>query len=390
MPDFKLPDVGEGLTEAEIVSWKVQVGDEVDVNDVLVEIETAKSLVELPSPYAGAVTAILVAEGEVVAVGTSIITVGTEQNVSDGQRAEPVDSAPAGGVPTNSAETEQVPATLVGYGPSSGLSAGTGRRRPRRKPAGAAPATVPATTNSPAGARPLAKPPVRKLAQDLGVDLATVTGTGAEGRISYADVEAAQSRFEGESFPESSPGLMDRREPVKGVRKAMAQAMTDSAFTIPHVTEWITIDVTRTVKLLEQLRELPEFAGVKVSPLLLAAKAVLLATQRTPEVNAVWDESTHEIVYKSEVNLGIAVATPRGLLVPNLKDAQALSLPELARALADLSATAKAGRTQPADQTGGTFTITNIGVFGIDSGTPLINPGSRRSSRSAPSGRCRG
>lgn len=231
---------------------------------------------------------------------------------------------------------------------------------------------------------------MRKLAQDLGVDLATVTGTGAEGRISYADVEAAQSRFEGESFPESSPGLMDRREPVKGVRKAMAQAMTDSAFTIPHVTEWITIDVTRTVKLLEQLRELPEFAGVKVSPLLLAAKAVLLATQRTPEVNAVWDESTHEIVYKSEVNLGIAVATPRGLLVPNLKDAQALSLPELARALADLSATAKAGRTQPADQTGGTFTITNIGVFGIDSGTPLINPGSRRSSRSAPSGRCRG
>ncbi len=167
----------------------------------------------------------------------------------------------------------------------------------------------------------------------------------------------------------------ERRVPVKGVRKATALAMVDSAFTAPHVTEFVTVDVTRTVKLVERLRQDPDMAGLRVNPLLLVARALLIAIRRNPEINASWDEERQEIVYKDRVNLGIAAATPRGLMVPNIKDAAALTLAGLSRALTELVTTAREGRTPPAAMRGGTVTITNIGVFGIDTGTPILNPG---------------
>jgi pyruvate dehydrogenase E2 component (dihydrolipoamide acetyltransferase) len=230
--------------------------------------------------------------------------------------------------------------------------------------------------------RPLAKPPVRKYAKDLGIDLTTVVGTGEGGVITRADVEAAASGAApgprgvvvGGAFAGQS-GEREERIPIKGVRKHTAAAMVASAFTAPHVTEFLTVDVTRMMKLRARLAARPELAGVKVSPLLFVAKALLLAVRRHPMVNSSWDEAAQEIVVKHYVNLGIAAATPRGLVVPNIKDADRLSLAELAGALGELTATARAGRTAPADMTGGTITITNVGVFGVDTGTPILNPG---------------
>jgi pyruvate dehydrogenase E2 component (dihydrolipoamide acetyltransferase) len=247
---------------------------------------------------------------------------------------------------------------------------------------------VPATPARSTGDRPggawsvgrvLAKPPVRKLARELGIDLSTLQPSGPDGVVTREDVEAAAGATgDTAASPAAAdrvPTLVDRREPIKGVRKMMGQAMVQSAFTIPHVTEWITVDVTRTMKLVETLRADREFADVKVSPLLVLARAVCLAMRRTPEVNAVWDDAAQEVVYKAGVNLGIAAATPRGLVVPNVKGADAMPLVELARSLNELTATARQGRTQPAEMADGTFTITNVGVFGVDSGTPIINPG---------------
>jgi len=437
VPEYKLPDVGEGLTEAEIVTWKVKVGDVVKINDIVVEIETAKSLVELPSPYAGTVQALMVPEGETVAVGTPIIAIGDQAAASP----EPAPAAPTAeqtesdpylgmaekaGAKDAGASTTAPPdidmsnpaatgggenQTLVGYGPR----AASANRRPRRggaTPASAAGVTaqsavqgafgqgaresadvveadetpVPATPAARHGetsgdVRVLAKPPVRKLAKDLGVDLRTLTPSGDGGTVTRADVEAAASVPE-PSDPQpaaaataADTSARETREPVKGVRKMMAQAMVDSAFTAPHVTEWVTVDVTRTMKLVERLKSHRDFRDVRVSPLLVVAKAVLLAAKRTPEVNATWDDARGEVVFKSYVNLGIAAATPRGLVVPNVKDADALSLPELGRAINELTRTAREGRTQPAEMSGGSFTITNVGVFGVDAGTPIINPG---------------
>nr|WP_221200284.1 dihydrolipoamide acetyltransferase family protein [Nocardioides soli] len=397
-----LPDVGEGLTEAEIVSWKVKVGDEVAVNDVVVEIETAKSIVELPSPYAGTVTALLVPEGETVPVGTPIIAIGAEASA-----AEPA------AVPEPPAEIDLSNPAASGGGEGESL---VGRnkadrgpvRRARKVSSGAAaaqlqaqaafgpgaapmveaepaPEPVPAQSvarASSADVRVLAKPPVRKLAKDLGVDLATLAPSGPNGTVSREDVEAAAAA--GTSYGESQgthrpydvpQGEREWREPVKGVRKMMAQAMSQSAFTSPHVTEWVTVDVSRTMQLVERLKSRREFRELRVSPLLVLARACILAMRRTPEINSWWDEAAQEVVYKRYVNLGIAAATPRGLVVPNVKDAGSMSLVELASALGQLVETARSGRTQPAEMSGGTFTITNVGVFGIDAGTPIINPG---------------
>ncbi|MET0468893.1 MAG: dihydrolipoamide acetyltransferase family protein [Aeromicrobium sp.] len=343
MSQFALPDVGEGLTEAEIVSWRVSVGDVVEVNDVLVEIETAKSLVELPSPFAGEVTALLVAEGDTVAVGRPIISIGAD--------AEPAQAAAA------EAEPERQP-MLVGYGPRAEQSA---RRRRPAAPVAAAQAPAPPAT------RALAKPPVRKLAKDLGVDLADLATAG--GIITRADVEAAAVA------PAGPVDEGDVRIPVKGVRKVTAEAMVRSAFTAPHVTEWVTLDVSRTMELVARLKADRAFAGLKISPTLIVAKAICLALRRTPELNAQWDGEAQEIVVKKSVNLGIAAATDRGLVVPNIPGADRMSLTELATAIGELTATAREGRTQPAQMSGGTFTLTNIGVFGVDAGTPIINPG---------------
>lgn len=399
--EFKLPDVGEGLTEAEIVAWRVKEGDVVAINDVIVEIETAKSIVELPSPYAGEVLALLAAEGQMVEVGTPIIRIGEKGAVVAAPVAPPT-AAPAD--PTAAPSPSRAPevidtnipptgnATLVGYGPKQRALKRRARKgespAPASEPVGVGapasqPPAAPAPATTPAAARALAKPLVRRLARDLGVDLAALVPTGPKGTVSKDDVLAAasggQPAVEVRGAPaaslEAPGGARETREPVKGVRKQMANAMVASAFTAPHVTEWVTIDATATVELVARLKERREFAGLKVSPLLVVARACILALRRTPLVNSTWDEAAQEVVVKHYVNLGIAAATPRGLVVPNVKDAHALSLADLARALEALTATAREGRTQPADLAGGSFTITNVGVFGVDGGTPIINPG---------------
>jgi len=381
---FRLPDAGEGLTEADIVSWKVKVGDTVAVNDVLVEIETAKSLVELPCPWAGIITALLVAEGDTVAVGTPIISVDTgsalapktgtvaaaEFAVARELREDLVpfiplgDSAVEPGLIGGAAPGGRT-SVLVGYGPRVTEA----KRRPRVPPEPRGDQAI--SHGRPAAGSVLAKPPVRRLARDLGVDIATVAPSGAGGIVTREDVTAAAA-----SEPITQvAGERETRLPIKGVRKATAQAMVRSAFTAPHVTEFITVDVTRTMRFIDRLKGSSEFDGVRVNPMLLVAKAVLLAVRRHPGVNASWDEAAQEIVVKHYVNLGIAAATPRGLLVPNIRGADALSLRDLAAALDGLVATAREGRTSPADLSGGTITITNVGVFGVDTGTPILNPG---------------
>jgi 2-oxoisovalerate dehydrogenase E2 component (dihydrolipoyl transacylase) len=234
----------------------------------------------------------------------------------------------------------------------------------------------------------LAKPPVRRLARDLGVDLSLLAGTGPHGSVTHEDVRKAAGEpavRSGQGSPGSAAvaapataASLDGREervPVKGVRKHTAAAMVASAFTAPHVTEFLQVDVTETMAAVRRVRDLPELAGVKVSPLLFVARALLTAVARHPMINSSWDEAGQEIVVKRYVNLGIAAATERGLIVPNVKDAHALSLAGLARALEELASTARAGKATPADLSGGTITITNVGVFGIDAGTPILTPG---------------
>jgi 2-oxoisovalerate dehydrogenase E2 component (dihydrolipoyl transacylase) len=382
--EFKMPDVGEGLTEAEILKWYVGPGDTVHDGMVVCEVETAKAAVELPVPFDGVVHEIRFPEGRTVDVGTAIITVDTQV----GGAPEPARPKPPQQQPQPPKPEKKRQAVLVGYG----VSESSTKRRPRksasavpaqasaftrrgRTPTSAAPSPVPPTQP-----RPLAKPPVRKLAKDLGVDLASVVPTGPHSTVTREDVHAAaappQEQVE-RPVPVSvvAAAERERRVPVKGVRKATAQAMVASAFTAPHVTEFVTFDITRTMRLVQQLKADPAFEGLKVSPLLLVAKALLIAIRRHQEINASWDEERQEIVYKDYVNLGIAAATPRGLIVPNIKDAQAKTLPELAAAIGELVATAREGKTSPAAMQGGTVTITNVGVFGIDTGTPILNPG---------------
>jgi len=374
--DFSLPDVGEGLTEAEIVSWKVKAGDTVEMNQVLVEIETAKSLVELPSPFAGTVSALLVEEGQTVEVGTPIITVN-----SDGEEvpASAIEEATeiADTAATVAAVEEKSGAVLVGYG-----SAGHGGSRRRGAVAAAAPAPAapavkarPASVPAAAASAIIAKPPIRKLAKDLGVDLAEVSATGLAGEITRDDVvrQASQaSVFRNIQTPEWGD-QREERIPVKGVRKAIATAMVTSAFTAPHVSVFVDIDATRTMEFVKRLKNSTDFAGVRVSPLLIMAKAAIWAVRRNPTVNSTWTDQ--EIIVRHYVNLGIAAATPRGLIVPNIKDAQELSLLDLAKSLEQLTLTARDGKTQPAEMAKGTITITNIGSYGMDTGTPIINPG---------------
>jgi pyruvate dehydrogenase E2 component (dihydrolipoamide acetyltransferase) len=483
---FKLPDLGEGLTEGEILKWLVSPGETIVLNQPIVEVETAKAAVEIPSPYAGVVTEIFHGEGETVDVGSPIISVDTEPGSPEPMEAagnpltaglsEPSAPAVEFGAPTPRGEggssggasmagevsvSGETPGAsskaagaagrtpvLVGYGPRNV----TASRRPRRSSGdggpggqgvfsaagvtavagGAADAplvepdlpllpTIPDQLHS--AAKPvrhgglelgraveqaalreqsrasgpvLAKPPVRKLAKDLGLDLATVRGTGVNGTITREDVHQAAasgaglavrvgSGFSisaglsaGSAGAASTSGLpagREERRPIKGVRKLTAQAMVSSAFTAPHVTEFITVDMTRTMKLVAKLKESREFSGVRVGPLLLLARALLAAVKRNPDINSSWDAAAEEIVVKHYVNLGIAAATPRGLMVPNIKDAHALSLLELATAMNSLVAVAKEGKTAPAELSGGTITITNVGVFGVDNGTPILNPG---------------
>jgi 2-oxoisovalerate dehydrogenase E2 component (dihydrolipoyl transacylase) len=447
LKQFKLPDVGEGLTEADIIKWHVQPGDRVTINQIIVEIETAKAVVELPSPYEGVVAGLLVPEGETADVGTPIISVevGPDAGGGDQPPAAPGGSTPA---PRGSTSADLVPpppaeggtepgihgtlapkeeqeerqSVLVGYG----VKPGTTTRRARKSaaaasttaptatgpaatpiapatPAPAAPRPVSAATPAPAaaeaapaqagpatsgnGAAVLAKPPVRKLAKDLGIDLSRLTGTGPGGSITRDDVQSAAQGAASEDTDGDAPVIAlpefaavtavarEERIPIRGVRKHTAAAVAGSAFTAPHVTEFLQIDITETMAAATRLRTLPEFAGLRVSPLLLVARALMIAVARHPMINSTWDEDAQEIVVRHYVNLGIAAATDRGLVVPNIRDAHALSLPGLARALGDLTETARAGKATPADLRGGTITITNVGVFGVDTGTPILTPG---------------
>jgi len=390
--EFSLPDVGEGLTEAEIVAWKVAEGDTVTVNQVLVEIETAKSLVELPSPFAGVVTKLLVEEGTMVDVGTAIISVsdaGTP-SIPDGAPAAAAAAAPAAApaampAPANdatetiadtaasiAADDDKPAAVLVGYG-IKGHVASRRNRQPAAASTPSRPAARPSSLPAASASAIIAKPPIRKLAKDLGVDLATVTATGLAGEITRDDVvrEASQaSLFRNIETPQWATDR-EERIPVKGVRKAIASTMVASAFSAPHVSLFVDVDATRTMEFVKRLKNSPDFAGVKVSPLLIMAKAMIWAVRRNPTANAQWTDE--EIVVKHYVNFGIAAATPRGLIVPNIKEAQDLPLIELARAIEQLTITAREGKTQPAAMAGGTITITNIGVFGMDTGTPILN-----------------
>ncbi|MFH9349273.1 dihydrolipoamide acetyltransferase family protein [Kitasatospora sp. NPDC017646] len=405
--EFKMPDVGEGLTEAEILSWYVKPGDTVTDGQVVCEVETAKAAVELPIPFNGVVEQLFFPEGATVDVGTVIISVAVAGEAGAAPAAAP---APVAAAPAAETEPERRE-VLVGYGPRTG----TAQRRARRtttatatkaaapKPAPVAPAApvVPAApapaapapvAEVPLGERPLAKPPVRKLAKDLGIDLRAVTPTGRDGVITREDLHAHAAAQAAPAAPAVEPvvvgaaeavvapvpvsGAGDVRVPIKGVRKATAQAMVASAFTAPHVTEFVQVDVTRTMKFVRKLKESGELGrDVRVSPLLLVAKALLVAIKRHPEINAQWDEAAQEIVVKGQVNLGIAAATPRGLIVPNIKDAGSKTLAGLATSLGELVETARQGKTSPADMQGGTVTITNVGVFGVDTGTPILNPG---------------
>ncbi|MGG6382336.1 dihydrolipoamide acetyltransferase family protein [Paenarthrobacter sp. NEAU-H11] len=443
---FNLPDVGEGLTEAEIVSWKVKPGDAVAINDVLCEIETAKSLVELPSPFAGTVTELLVPEGVTIDVGTAIISVSDDVAGDPTPADVPAPEMPVqplyGKLPASDADsTGSAPAadSALAGGPlvGSGPKADAVKRRPRistssttRGPAGAlsvnapevepvqprTPAEVSARPGTPAGTatrvpgetavdavdnRPtlggtitglvnkvLAKPPVRKIARDLGINLADVVATGSRGEVTREDLVSYQAQRDAEldkadGFWGKAGKPQDQRIeriPVKGVRKATAKAMVDSAFAAPHVSIFVDVDASRTMEFVKRLKASRDFEGIKVSPLLILAKAVIWAAARNPSVNATWVDNADgtggaEIHVKHYMNLGIAAATPRGLMVPNIKNAQDLSLKELALALNNLAVTARAGKTQPAEMQGGTLTITNIGALGIDTGTPIINPG---------------
>lgn len=454
---FRLPDLGEGLTEGEVLQWLVQPGDRITLNQPIVEVETAKAAVEVPSPFAGVVTELHAAAGETVDVGAPLVSVETAgeataepaRGESNGGRARAADRAERGGAPGAAATTLEAPSgregedpvggevggeagliggpapggrtsVLVGYGPRE---PGAARRRRRSAPDGRgapdtaslvsaastsgtlspeavqrrAPARVSAAAVADALAvratrsGALAKPPVRKLARDLGVNLADLAGTGPGGIVTRADVEAAGFVGATVGLPEATVSTLaspaptraagpaerrgERRVPIRGVRKLTAEHMVASAFTAPHVTEFVTVDVSETMHVLRTLAELPEFAGVKLSPLAIVARALVLAVRRHPEVNSTWDGAAGEIIVKDYVNLGIAAATPRGLIVPNIKDADLLDLASLARALTDLVATARAGRTSPAEMAGGTITITNVGVFGVDTGTPILNPG---------------
>ena len=343
--DFLLPDVGEGLEEAEIVNWKVAVGEQIEVNQPMVEIESAKSLVELPSPYAGTVLEFFAKEGEIVRVGTAIIRL---QIMSSEQSAPKADTG----------RTE----FLVGS-----ISKGDESRRQRRTPRNFGIAS---------GSAGLASPPVRKLARDLGVDISGLVGSGPDGAVTREDVMAVADKDKTISaVTEPVSDSRETRTPIRGVRRAMAEAMVSSAFTSPHVTEWVTFDITASIQLLEKLRNQPDFAGIKLSPLPLLARAMCIAATKTPEVNSFWNESTQEIVTKHYVNLGIATATDRGLLVPNVKNADQLTLKELTVAIADVVQAARTGKTEPSQMSGGTMSITNIGVFGIDAGTPILPPG---------------
>ena len=392
--DFLLPDFGEGLTEAEIVMWLVAVGDVIELNQAVAEVETAKAVVEVPSPFAGRVTALHGDVGAEVEVGTPLVTI-------DVDAAAPADapSGQAGEVAANAGVTDAVPSAepavddagsgnvLVGYGT-------TGARTSRRRraagdgsstgPAPSAPAGPATAGPAPAGpgprGRPLAKPPVRKLAKDLGIDLAALRGSGPEGVVTRGDVHAAARLSEERTQP--APAAVEAgspsptaaaadRIPLRGVRKAIADKMSLSRREIPEATSWVDCDATALWELRQELNA--SQSAVAVSPLAIILRACVAGLRDFPGVNSRLDVANAEIVLQRHVNLGVAAQTDRGLIVPVIADAHAKSTLQIAAELNRLAAAARDGTVTPAEMTGGTFTVSNYGSFGVDGGSPVIN-----------------
>jgi 2-oxoisovalerate dehydrogenase E2 component (dihydrolipoyl transacylase) len=366
--EFKLPDLGEGLTDGEVVRWLVAEGDAIELNQPIVEVETAKAVVEIPAPYGGTVVKLHAAEGESLDVGAPLISV----DIAGGASAPPAAQA-AVAVAADPDPAQELQATLVGPGE---------RQQVRRRRIGghARSANGPATPG-PAGQRPRATPPVRRYAKDRGVDLAALVGTGRDGRITREDVDGALDGAQDGARPAAAVAPAARqphdrgeeRIPVRGTRRQIAAAMTASAFSIPHVTEFLTVDATRLMELRERLRALPAADGLKLTPLAVVARALCAAVRSYPLMNSSWDEAAGDIVVKGRVNLGIATDTPTGLLVPNIKDADTLGILDLSRELTRLTELARERKATPSDLTGGTITITNVGGFGVETGTPIIN-----------------
>lgn len=401
---FNLPDVGEGLTEADIVSWRVAVGDTVEVNDVICEIETAKSLVELPVPFAGTVEELVAEEGETLEVGQPLIRISAESGEApdpDDSTAANNDEARAAAAAKPAKEKKQKTATkalkeekqqaLVGSGPKADAAKARTRTRPaaldlvdltgldirespRRSPGGDIADIV-----------QKASPPVRALAKRLGVAVWDLVGSGRNGQITRDDVQrqARQESTDGTPELEGHPvppgfgqlydGPREERVEVRGVRKATALNVSASASEVPHVSVFKEADITATMELRAALRNDPDYEGLSVSPLLFAAKAIIRAARKNPQVNATWHDSHYTLC--NYVNLGIAAATPRGLVVPIVHEAQTYNTKGLAAAITALTFDAREGKTTPAQMQGGTISITNIGSLGLDFGTPILPPG---------------
>ena len=326
MPDFLLPDLGEGLTEAAILNWHVQVGDTVKVDQIVVEVETAKAAVEVPVPFAGVVSALHGEPGQLLPVGAPLLSVGGF--------AEP-------GVTTSSGSGN----VLIGYG----TAPTTRRKRVRRVEAPAPKAKAPGVIS----------PFVRKLASDNGIDLAKVTATGPDGIIRRADVEALLKR----SRPKGG-----RRIPLTGIRKAVADKLTTSRREIPEATVWVDVDATGLVAARAALNAKTDRP---VSLLGLIARFAVAGLQKYPELNSRVEGD--EIVLLDKIHLGFAAQTDRGLVVPVVRDAGELSTRDLSAAIGDRARTARDGKLAPADLTGGTFTVNNYGVFGVDGSAAIIN-----------------
>jgi len=408
---FLLPDVGEGLTEAEIVTWKVNVGDVVVLNQPLVDIETAKATVELPSPYAGTVVTLHGNVGDVLEVHKPLITFevgggGTTAPAASAASAEP--SEPAAAKEASDKQEGSVgegrEAVLIGYGVANEDAIVTRKHRrqsgspstPSAAPVAAAPAVQTTAVTTLPSLAPRSTPPVRLYAKQHGVDISSVAGTGRDGLITRDDVEQAlsgapgtptprvsapitgpntTSRFVGRELESWSTGPKEERIPVKGVLRSMAEAMVQSAFTQPRAAVWVRVDATRTMDLLASLKQQPNLAGIRLSPLTIIALAVCDAARHFPGINSSFDAAANEVIVRRSVNLGIAADTPRGLIVPNIKGADQLDLVGMASALNVLVDKARQGTTTPNEMIGTTLSITNVGPFGVDAAIPILPPG---------------
>jgi pyruvate dehydrogenase E2 component (dihydrolipoamide acetyltransferase) len=371
MSQFLLPDLGEGLEEAQLVQWLVQVGETVQLNQPICQVETAKALVDIPSPYAGTVQALHAQPGDTVPVGAPLITI--EEKGVGASHASPASTTEAG----NGHEP-----VLVGYGNEGPAQSFV--RRSRRgvappvaasAPAASAPAAAPQAIPAPAADElGRATPLVRKIATERGIDLSAIKGTGPGGRIRVEDLEQAPGRAAAILPQATEPAADEERISTVGLRKAIAAKMVKSATTIPHFTEYGLFDASAVTALRERLKADPAYAGRRITFLPFFVAALVAAVHEYPIMNSRWDEDGNAIVVKHSTHVGIATDTPRGLLVPVVHNAHALSFLEIAALSEDLVERARAGTLDAKSMTGGTLTITNVGASGpVDTGTPLIN-----------------